>query len=167
MVPHYKQLLCKQMAAIEHELFTEFRIFQILVMDRLRQWFSTCGLRPPWGSPDDLPGVGWDLQKFVSKVVSIWIYTAMQSKFILLQCQLLNSELSVLQLYYVLISPSSTLFQTGFPVCWFFLRLSASYAGLSGQSRHSSHCRASSLGFLFTIKQLPPHTASFSFDNYS
>ena len=44
------------------------------------QRFSTCESRPPRVSPDDLPGVGWDLKK--TKVVSVWIYTAMQSKFI-------------------------------------------------------------------------------------
>src|SRR6218665_3117173 len=46
----------------------------------------------------------------------------MQSTVILLQCQLLNSESNVLQGYNVLFSPSSTLCQTGFPVCWFFIR---------------------------------------------
>lgn len=37
----------------------------------LNQRFSTCGQQPPRGSPDDLPGVGSDLRKFVNKVVSV------------------------------------------------------------------------------------------------
>ena len=36
--------------------------------DNLDQWFSTRGSRPPQRSLDDLPGVGCDLQKFVTKL---------------------------------------------------------------------------------------------------
>jgi len=49
-------------------------------------WVTT-----PRESPDDLLGVGWDLQKFVNTVVSVWIYWVHYQRwsFILLQYQLL------------------------------------------------------------------------------
>jgi len=53
----------------------------------LNRWVAT-----PAGVAWLFPGASWDLKKFVNKVVSVWIYPAMQSKLILLQCQLLNSE---------------------------------------------------------------------------
>src|SRR6218665_889089 len=50
------------------------------------QRFSTCGSRPRRARLMIYRGAGWDLQKFVNTFVSVSIYTAMKSTYILLQC---------------------------------------------------------------------------------
>jgi len=77
----------------------------------------------PWGSPDDLLGVVWDLQKFAKKAVSVWIYLVHYQRCSQnLYCFKVNTESSVLQWSPVILAPPSTLCETEFPSFLFFFR---------------------------------------------